>query len=142
MQRDGVAPFVAQETIGGAVMGVGGDEWRDLQARCNGPRPSAWIDVRERLPETSVDVLAWEDYSAIPDGWSGVSVCVYKTAEWQDGEGFPATVTHWQPLPPPPEVKRYASADGGTAGATVAQRDMGPHGVRGLATRAGDPDVP
>ncbi len=71
-----------------------------------------WIDVKDRLPEPNIDVLAWvtsiektffeagEKYAAIE------RFCL-----WSDGVDpsfrsdrfYPAKVTHWQPLPEAPK---------------------------------------
>ncbi len=69
---------------------------------------SEWISVKDRLPETGGMVLviasgkpmsnltlngAYELAEYAPEGW------IFETwPEWEN-----ADVTHWMPLPPPPE---------------------------------------
>lgn len=58
-----------------------------------------WISVEERLPENDVDVLVY-------DRLDGVGVCQYSSVLrkfFGDVEGTYAEVTHWMPLPEPPE---------------------------------------
>lgn len=70
--------------------------------------PSRWIGVEERLPEAGERVLVWFDHYTSP-----------AVATWFLGEGFFADypdgtaehdtveicyVTHWMPLPEPPEA--------------------------------------
>jgi len=86
----------------GAVMNLHGvaddiqkaiDEIQRLQG-------GGWIPVSERLPNVHQCVLAYTDY-----GMHVASINKYQ--EWGpnhgDGWDFP-TVTHWMPLPPPPEA--------------------------------------
>jgi hypothetical protein len=63
-------------------------------------RPAqGWIPVSERLPEDGADVLAW-------CGWAITSR--YDDENYwrtEDGRNPIFMVTHWMPLPTPPEVK-------------------------------------
>ena len=65
-----------------------------------------WISVKDELPESQVDVLAFVD--CITESWQEVIkiyICPeYGNFTWEslDDEDFPAIVTHWQPLPEPP----------------------------------------
>lgn len=62
-----------------------------------------WISVKERLPETLINVSVFFD-----DGISGfVSRGYYTSSEWivmkWSGQKIGAKVTHWMPLPKPPQ---------------------------------------
>lgn len=62
-----------------------------------------WIPATERLPEAKVDVLAVvrckDGTSVVNQGWYSVL-----NERWYIGlTGIHATVTHWMPLPEPPE---------------------------------------
>lgn len=80
------------------------------------PTVGGWISVKDRLPKVKMsDVngkIAFSDYVLIykvyEDGtpWMTVDICRVDKAEWVNvipGEGW--TVTHWMPLPEPPEVE-------------------------------------
>lgn len=65
-------------------------------------RASGWISCSERMPEDNVDVLVYDD---------GILIARYNadekyTSGWMESfECYPLTnVTHWMPLPEPPEV--------------------------------------
>ena len=61
-----------------------------------------WIPCSERLPEDFQDVLIWDNrdetsftgHYAECDGW---------TVDGYDVDRYPFDITHWMPLPEPPE---------------------------------------
>lgn len=55
-----------------------------------------WIPVEESLPEESTAVLTYRD--------SGIEVEFRENTHWDYDEFSPCPVTHWMPLPAPPEV--------------------------------------
>lgn len=75
-----------------------------------------WVSVNDRLPERaglmhdeSEYVLVCEDLSDITglSGHQNVSVCGYTANGWDRYDCFgtidPERITHWMPLPEPPE---------------------------------------
>ena len=69
-----------------------------------------WIPVEERLPPRGVSVLTWRPHYS---GW-GLLVCYLSVSgDWYQDSGLPhceagdlsASVSHWRPLPEPPEMK-------------------------------------
>lgn len=66
-----------------------------------------WVPVEERLPEDRSDVLVvayWRERWGVYMGW-----CAPERAAWSVhigiGDRSDIAVTHWMPLPEPPEVK-------------------------------------
>ena len=66
-----------------------------------------WIPVTERLPEDRSDVLVvayWHERWGVYMGW-----CAPERAAWSVhigiGDRSDIAVTHWMPLPEPPEVE-------------------------------------
>ncbi len=60
-------------------------------------RLNGWISVEDELPEKNVPVLVWEKR-----GFSYVDRLEAECA-WQIASTHHAIVTHWMPLPEPPE---------------------------------------
>ena len=60
-----------------------------------------WIPCSERLPESCTDAT----YLAYVPSFGAVDIADYHpdVDEW-DFMGLPVTVTHWMPLPEPPEM--------------------------------------
>ena len=62
-----------------------------------------WIPVNERLPEENTDVLVSVDENSDD---CGMHVCDYYDGKFLRADaGYIWGVTHWMPLPEPPEVK-------------------------------------
>lgn len=60
-----------------------------------------WISVKVRLPEKGVEVLVWSWYTKVTRVWT-----LDEGGVWEDEYGYLQDfedVTHWMPLPPPPE---------------------------------------
>ena len=71
-----------------------------------------WIPVAERLPEDRSNVLVaayWHERWGVYMGW-----CAPERAEWSVhvgiGDRDDVAVTHWMPLPEPPEVENALEA--------------------------------
>lgn len=71
-----------------------------------------WIPVDERLPEDRGDVLVvayWHERWGVYMGW-----CAPERAAWSVhigiGDRNDVAVTHWMPLPAPPEAKKALEA--------------------------------
>lgn len=79
----------------------------DIQcAECGEALRLAWIPVSERLPEVAEDVIIYDSFNGqIASGFYGDSNDIKK---WFTGfcEYYDSAfdrITHWMPLPPPPE---------------------------------------
>jgi len=61
--------------------------------------PPAWISVKDRLPETDCDVLAYRVGAGSLPSWIEIARCFTdrRTRQWV------GHVTHWMPLPEPPK---------------------------------------
>lgn len=69
-----------------------------------------WIACAERMPPDGDEVVAaWPDTGDPYKGYGCVSTAVYsQRCGWTDGDGLTLRqdVTHWMPLPPPPDAAR------------------------------------
>lgn len=63
----------------------------------------AWVECAERMPAESVDVLAYADDGIHVAFWSG-DLGWWAPDAQGDTEEIEADVTHWRPLPAPPEA--------------------------------------
>ena len=63
-----------------------------------------WIPVMERVPEELEDVLCCTDEGYIVLGWLVENPKMTTTGyECASSDGFVRNITHWMPLPEPPE---------------------------------------
>ena len=58
---------------------------------------SEWISVEDRLPEKNTSVLVSTDNGI-------VFQCLYAYDGWDLWEGNEVNITHWMPLPEPPNA--------------------------------------
>ena len=65
------------------------------------PTIDGWISVKDRLPEEGVRVLVWEKHGSAYVAYVNKQV----SGVWQIGDTNGAIITHWMPLPEPPEVE-------------------------------------
>jgi hypothetical protein len=65
------------------------------------PDEPKWIPCSERLPEKHVEVLAYSPY------WGKIVVAMWGgefwLEQWTDDDLEQSEITHWMPLPEPPE---------------------------------------
>lgn len=62
-----------------------------------------WIDVKDRLPKDVTPVLA---YGECCDGCYNIDIAEIEGGDWWEsgtGEDLWYKVTHWMPLPEPPQ---------------------------------------
>jgi len=71
--------------------------WEMWQARA---AQSEWISVEERLPEAETSVLVFTERGYIFLSWAS-----NEDVFWFYNEDEDDRVTHWQPLPEPPETR-------------------------------------
>lgn len=56
-----------------------------------------WIDVKDRLPDRDMDVVTYSGYFQVRIGRLSDGDFWFI-----DGQSLPQRITHWQPLPLPP----------------------------------------
>ena len=78
---------------------------KENEALSEAPHWWHWISVKDRLPESGVDVLVFtDDYCAYTAHYDGYW--------WLSGEPtLSYNVTHWMPLPEPPEMQEKKNND-------------------------------
>lgn len=72
---------------------------------------SEWISVKDRLPEPYVAVLVWEKDDTKEGGFAYVDR--HDGEVWKIGSLGNGAVTHWMPLPEPPEPEEDHIAEAG-----------------------------
>ena len=99
-----------EEDLRAELAAVKAERDRYLTRACVAENRARWVPVGERLPDFGDDgantVDVWADGKRIPDcfrsgyddGWGW-----YQRDDWCELDGM--DVTHWRPLPAPPEVK-------------------------------------
>ena len=74
---------------------------RPLTAIVNAPTVGCWISVKDRLPEKDGDYLVYSTFELVD------RLRFFDGVWWDYGaECQPGVVTHWMPLPEPPEVSK------------------------------------
>lgn len=71
-------------------------------------RASGWISVKDGLPDSQADVLVvafWHEHWQTMIGWHSDAGKKWRVIT-PHGEREPGGVTHWMPLPEPPEEER------------------------------------
>lgn len=80
----------------------------DVSKVMNSPeKPDSWISVKERLPEPNVAVLAFIVETVNDRKINDMEVVTYRSGIWLCVSTYylQGSVTHWMPLPKPPEDK-------------------------------------
>lgn len=97
-----MSEYLKREDVRRAALHYTGDA---LIAKLDELRPVEvpdWIPVTERLPEDARDVLTYSRYKTFEGGSIDVMSYYPRAKRWELDE----EVTHWMPLPQPPEVKK------------------------------------
>ena len=66
---------------------------------------SEWISVKDRLPDGNGSYLVWSvaDFEPSYGGWE-IAMFLVEEKRWHFS-AVDSDITHWQPLPAPPEVR-------------------------------------
>ena len=64
----------------------------------------SWIPVRERLPEKEMDLIVCTDTFYMGIGWYYPNSQTWDFEIAQHTEADLGQVTHWMPLPAPPDI--------------------------------------
>ena len=64
---------------------------------------SEWISVDDRLPEYTAHAGSKQFVLVIANSQLGIHEVMYVNRKWLFSTGIEVKVTHWMPLPEPPE---------------------------------------
>lgn len=71
----------------------------DIRQLCEFYERDRWIPVSERLPEVDKVVMAYDEETV----WFGYHYASYDGECWHTPDNYGLQITHWKPLPAPPE---------------------------------------
>ena len=103
-------PFCGSYDLGVTTFSNYRDQWFEDAIICNkcdgscpkdkwNTRASGWVSVKDRLPFDSFEKLIFFNYAGV----ELTSIGTYENDKWVDIVGVEVIITHWMPLPTPPQ---------------------------------------